>query len=232
MKKYSPQGTVLRICSSNNARDMGLIPGLEDSTCHGATKSMPQLVKPVHSRACVLQEEKSHSEKPCTATREQPPSLASREKAYTQQWRPRAAKTLKINKFKVKQEACHWLKSEAQEELPVMSVAGTEIWRMCQSQPKQGRRCTEGISGRRTTGTKGRQKGARTPGKWRKASEAGCGDGLNVVWDKLETLMVCVQFGREFPDMRQNEKRIKFLEQETARKAGQPWGELVLNRGP
>ena len=45
--------------------------------------------------------------------------------------------------------------------------------------------------------------------------------------------MVCVQFGREFPDMRQNEKRIKFLRTgDGVRKAGQLKGELVLNRGP
>lgn len=43
--------------------------------------------------------------------------------------------------------------------------------------------------------------------------------------------MVCVQFGREFPDTRQNEKRIKFLRTgDGVRKAGQLKGELVLNR--
>ena len=38
--------------------------------------------------------------------------------------------------------------------------------------------------------------------------------------------MVRVQVGKEFPDMRQNEREIKFI------RVGQLKGELTLNRGP
>ena len=49
----------------------------------------------------------------------------------------------------------------------------------------------------------------------------------------LETVMVCVQVGKEFPDMRQNEKEIKFIRVEDAvRTVGQLKGELTLHRGP
>ena len=45
--------------------------------------------------------------------------------------------------------------------------------------------------------------------------------------------MVREQVGKEFPDMRQDEKRIKFIRVgDTVRTAGQLKGELVLNRGP
>ena len=47
----------------------------------------------------------------------------------------------------------------------------------------------------------------------------------------LETVIVCVQVGKEFPD-RQNEWRIKFIRVEDAvRTVGQLKGQLMLNRG-
>ena len=45
--------------------------------------------------------------------------------------------------------------------------------------------------------------------------------------------MFCVQVGKEFPDMRQNEKEIKFIRvRDAIRRAGQLKGEVTLNRGP
>ena len=45
--------------------------------------------------------------------------------------------------------------------------------------------------------------------------------------------MVRAQVGKEFPDMRQNEREIKFIRVvEGVRTAGQLKGELMLNRGP
>ena len=42
-----------------------------------------------------------------------------------------------------------------------------------------------------------------------------------------------MRFGKEFPDMRQNEKGIKFTRMgDAVRTAGQLKGEPVLNRGP
>ena len=50
---------------------------------------------------------------------------------------------------------------------------------------------------------------------------------------KDRIVMVCVQVGKEFTDMRQNERRIKFIRVGDAiRTAGQLKGEPVLNRGP
>ena len=44
--------------------------------------------------------------------------------------------------------------------------------------------------------------------------------------------MVCELVGKEFPDMRQNERRIKFIRvREAVRTEGQLKGELTLNRG-
>ena len=44
-------------------------------------------------------------------------------------------------------------------------------------------------------------------------------------------VQVCV--GKEFPDMRQNEREIKFVrEGDAVRITGQLKGELMLNRGP
>ena len=45
--------------------------------------------------------------------------------------------------------------------------------------------------------------------------------------------MVCAWVGKEFPDMRQNEKEIKFIRVgDVVRTAGQLKGEPTLNRGP
>ena len=47
------------------------------------------------------------------------------------------------------------------------------------------------------------------------------------------SVVVCVWVGKEFPDMRQNEREIKFIRVgDTIRKAGQLKGEVTLNRGP
>ena len=44
--------------------------------------------------------------------------------------------------------------------------------------------------------------------------------------------MFCVQVGKEFPDMRQNEREIKFVRLgDAVRTVGQLEGELMLNRG-
>ena len=45
--------------------------------------------------------------------------------------------------------------------------------------------------------------------------------------------MVREQVGKEFPDMRQNEREIKFIRVgDAVRTVGQLKGELMLNRGP
>ena len=45
--------------------------------------------------------------------------------------------------------------------------------------------------------------------------------------------MVHVQVGKEFPDMRQNEREIKFIRvKDAVRTVGQLKGEPALNRGP
>ena len=45
--------------------------------------------------------------------------------------------------------------------------------------------------------------------------------------------VVWVRVGKEFPDMRQNEREVKFIRVgDTVRTAGQLNGELTLNRGP
>ena len=45
--------------------------------------------------------------------------------------------------------------------------------------------------------------------------------------------MIRVWNGKEFPDMRQNEREIRFIRVgDTVRTAGQLEGELMLNRGP
>ena len=46
-----------------------------------------------------------------------------------------------------------------------------------------------------------------------------------------ESVMVWVRVGKEFPDMRQNEREIKFIGVgDAVRRAGQPKGEPTLNR--
>ena len=45
--------------------------------------------------------------------------------------------------------------------------------------------------------------------------------------------MVQVRVGKEFPDMKQNERRIKFIRVgDTVRTVGQLKGDPMLNRGP
>ena len=48
-----------------------------------------------------------------------------------------------------------------------------------------------------------------------------------------ETVVLWEQAGKEFPDMRQNEREIKFIRVgDTVRRVGQHKGESTLNRGP
>ena len=48
-----------------------------------------------------------------------------------------------------------------------------------------------------------------------------------------ENVMVQVQVGKEFPDMRQNEREITLIRMgDTVRRAGQFKGEPTLNRSP
>ena len=50
--------------------------------------------------------------------------------------------------------------------------------------------------------------------------------------DEMVGVVVWVQVGKEFPDMRQNEREIKFIRMgDTVRTAGQLKGEPTLNRG-
>ena len=50
---------------------------------------------------------------------------------------------------------------------------------------------------------------------------------------KLKICYGSVHIGKEFPDVRQNERKIKFITVEDAvRSAGQLTGELTLNKGP
>ena len=52
------------------------------------------------------------------------------------------------------------------------------------------------------------------------------------IW-ATKIVMVLAWVGKEFPDMRQNEREIKFIRVgDTIRKAGQLKGEVTLNRGP
>ena len=49
---------------------------------------------------------------------------------------------------------------------------------------------------------------------------------------KLASVLVRLQVGKEFPDMRQNEREIKFIRLgDAVRTVGQLKGELTLNRG-
>ena len=48
-----------------------------------------------------------------------------------------------------------------------------------------------------------------------------------------KNVVVRARVGKEFPDMRQNERETKFIRMgDTVRPAGQLKGELTLNRGP
>ena len=52
------------------------------------------------------------------------------------------------------------------------------------------------------------------------------------IW-ATKNVMVWAQVRQEFPDVRQNEREIKFIRVgDTVRIAGQPKGELTLSRGP
>ena len=52
------------------------------------------------------------------------------------------------------------------------------------------------------------------------------------IW-ATKNIMVHAQVGKEFPDMRQNEREIKFIRVgDTVRTAGQLKGEQTLNWGP
>ena len=49
----------------------------------------------------------------------------------------------------------------------------------------------------------------------------------------IVSVMVQAWVGKEFPDMRQNEREIKFIRMgDAVRTAGQLKGKLTLNRGP
>ena len=49
----------------------------------------------------------------------------------------------------------------------------------------------------------------------------------------IKSVVVWVQVGKEFPDMRQNEREIKFIRMgDVIRTVGQLKGEPMLNRGP
>ena len=49
----------------------------------------------------------------------------------------------------------------------------------------------------------------------------------------MTSVVVWVRVGKEFPDMRQNEREIKFIRVgDAVRTEGQLKGELTLNRGP
>ena len=52
------------------------------------------------------------------------------------------------------------------------------------------------------------------------------------IW-ATKNIVVHAQVGKEFPDMRQNEREIKFIRvEDTVRTAGQLKGEQTLNWGP
>ena len=49
----------------------------------------------------------------------------------------------------------------------------------------------------------------------------------------MTSVVVWVRVGKEFPDMRQNEREIKFIRVgDAVGRAGQLKGEVTLNRGP
>ena len=77
---------------SSNARDTSLTPGLESSHLPWNNEAhAPQLLKPVHPRACAQQQQKTPVISLGTATKTSPhfPQL---EKAHAQQQRPTTAK--------------------------------------------------------------------------------------------------------------------------------------------
>ena len=65
----------------------------------------------------------------------------------------------------------------------------------------------------------------------RKEKQGGRGRNPKVPVQATKNVVVQAWVGKEFPDMRQNEKEIKFIRVEDAvRTAGQLKGELTLNR--
>ena len=104
--------------------DMGSVPSLEDSTCHGATKPVchnywacalepgshnywahiPELLKPKCPRARAPQQEKSLQWGAHTLQLESSPRSLQLEKACMQQQRPSTAKT----KYKIEKEFTSW----------------------------------------------------------------------------------------------------------------------------
>ena len=67
----------------------------------------------------------------------------------------------------------------------------------------------------------------------RKEKQGGGGRNPKVPVRATKDVMVQAWVGKEFPDMRQNEREIKFIRVgDTVRRAGQLKGEATLNRGP
>ena len=67
----------------------------------------------------------------------------------------------------------------------------------------------------------------------RKEKQGGGGRNPKVPIQATKNVMVQARVGKEFPDMKENEREIKFIRVEDAvRTAGQLKAELTLNRGP
>ena len=67
----------------------------------------------------------------------------------------------------------------------------------------------------------------------RKEKQGGGGRNPKVPVRATKDVMVQACVGKEFPDMRQNEREIKFIRvRDAVRTVGQLKGELTLNRGP
>lgn len=65
------------------------------------------------------------------------------------------------------------------------------------------------------------------------ASESNFRQKIHPASFKRKSVMVPASAGKEFPDMRQDERKIKFIRVgDTVRTAGQLKGEPALNRGP
>ena len=67
----------------------------------------------------------------------------------------------------------------------------------------------------------------------RKEKQGGGGRNPKVPVRATKDVMVQAWVGKEFPDMRPNEREIKFIRMgDAVRTVGQLKGELTLNRGP
>ena len=67
----------------------------------------------------------------------------------------------------------------------------------------------------------------------RKEKQGGGGRNPKVPVRATKDVMVQAWVGKEFPDMRQNEREITFIRvRDAVRTVGQLKGELTLNRGP